>query len=284
MLVGSPQHSAGSEQALDQGEDGSTAVALSYVVPAHNSTPVIAATLRELAQRLRRTASEILVVENGSTDGTLELLQALEESWAFDRPELRVMTSERGLGNALQLGLTASRGVVVVFGADDLPFGFDELDACEALDLAESKVVIGSKAHDGSQVERSLERRLLSAGFRLARRVLCGMRTGDPQGTFVLDGPWARSIAPVLREPGFLFTTELVYLAEVGGLRPVEVPVRLRENHEAHASRVRASDIRKMLFGMLSLRRRRFALSTYAREVICPAQTVPSELVAVTAR
>src|SRR5882757_4610711 len=80
---------------------GPATVALSYVVPAHNSMPVIAATLRELAQRLRHTNSEILVVENGSTDGTLDLLRELEGNWSFDRPKLRVLTSEKGLGNAL---------------------------------------------------------------------------------------------------------------------------------------------------------------------------------------
>src|SRR4051812_42572376 len=172
--------------------EGRTAIALSYIVPAHNSTAVIATTLRELAQRLRRTASEIIVVENGSTDGTLALLQELEGTWPFDLPELRVMSCEKGLGNALRDGVVLSRGDVIVFGADDLPFGFDELDAVTELDIAAAKVVIGSKAHPDSQIHRSLSRNVLSGGFRLARRLVCGMHTGDPQGTFVLDGSWIR--------------------------------------------------------------------------------------------
>jgi dolichyl-phosphate beta-glucosyltransferase len=239
----------------------SDAVALSYVVPAHNSTPVIAATLRELAARFRHTDAEILVVENGSTDGTAHLLDELLRDWSFDRPRLRVLTSEKGLGNALRAGVEASRGDVVVFGADDLPFGFDEVDAAAVLDVAAVKVVIGSKAHPGSAVDRSPTRFVLSRGFRLLRRVACGMRTGDPQGTFVLDGRWARTVVGSLREPGFLLTTELVYLAELQGVRPVEVPVRLREDHAAHGTRVRLADIRKMMLGTLALRRRKPALS-----------------------
>jgi glycosyltransferase involved in cell wall biosynthesis len=239
-------------------------VALSYLVPAHNSTPVIAATLRDLAQRLRHTNSEIIVVENGSTDGTLALLRELESNWPFDRPELRIITSEKGLGNALRGGVVSSRGDVVVFGADDLPFGFDELDAAEEVDVAAAKVVIGSKAHPASQIQRSFARNVLSGGFRLARRLVCGMHTGDPQGTFVLDGSWARSVVGSLREPGFLLTTELVYLAELQGLQPLEVPVRLRADHDAHGTRVRPSDVRKMLVGLLSLRRRRQSLSSVA--------------------
>ena len=241
-----------------------TVVALSYVVPAHNSAPIIGATLRELASRLRHGDSEILVVENGSTDGTLELLQDLQQSWGFDRPQLRVLTSDKGLGNALRAGMKASRGDVVVFGADDLPFGFDELDAASGLDVASLKVVIGSKAHPRSAVDRSPTRVVLSRGFRILRRIACGMRTGDPQGTFVLDGPWARAVAESLQEPGFLLTTELVYLAELQGVRPVEVPVRLRADHAAHGTRVRLVDIRKMMLGTVALRRRKAVLAATA--------------------
>jgi glycosyltransferase involved in cell wall biosynthesis len=241
-----------------------TAVALSYVVPAHNSTAVIAETLRELAQRFRHTAAEIIVVENGSTDGTAALLRDLEAAWPFDRPELRVLTSAKGLGHALRTGLAASRGDVVVFGADDLPFGFDELEAAGDLDVAAAKVVIGSKAHPESSIVRSAGRNVLSSGFRFVRRLVCGIRTGDPQGTFVLDGPWARSVAAALREPGFLLTTELVYLAELQGVAPIEVPVRLRAGHDAHGTRVRPSDVRNMLAGLFGLRRRRRRLASAA--------------------
>jgi glycosyltransferase involved in cell wall biosynthesis len=237
-------------------------LALSYVVPAHNSTPVIAATLRELVQRLRHIDAEIVVVENGSTDGTLALLHDLEADWSFDRPSLRILTSEKGLGNALRTGLTASSGTVVVFGADDLPFGFDELDAAAALDVAAVKMIIGSKAHPHSVVGRSAGRNVLSGGFRMGRRLICGMHTGDPQGTFVLDGTWARSIVGTLQQSGFLLTTELVYLAELNGISPVEVPVRLRADHDAHGTRVRPADVRKMLLGLVNLRRRRAKLSS----------------------
>lgn len=275
MLV-APPPSTEPERATALTIEGHTAVALSYIVPAHNSTAVIAATLRELAQRLRRTAAEIIVIENGSTDDTLELVRDLERNWPFDRPELRVMTSEKGLGNALRAGVTASRGEVIVFGADDLPFGFDELDAAQGLDVAASKVIIGSKAHPDSQIDRSLARGVLSRGFWLLRRLVCGLRTGDPQGTFVLDGAWARSVVGSLREPGFLLTTELVYLAELRGVRPVEVAVRLRENHDAHGTRVRASDVRKMLVGTVALHRRRSALAGRSAPVTVPERPSPA--------
>lgn len=229
---------------------------LSYLVPAHNSTGTIEATLKELGAHLADRRAEVLVIENGSTDATPELLRQVDRDWAFDTVALRVLSSPKGLGNALRVGLAASTGERVVFTADDLPFGFDDLDAADALDRAANPVVIGSKAHPGSVVGRSVLRSVMSAGFLLLRWVLLGMRTRDPQGTYVLDGDWARAVTPKLAEPGFLLTTELCYLAERSGIRPVEVAVRLRESHGAHRSRIRLKDVWLMGSGLLVIRRR----------------------------
>lgn len=231
------------------------AVSVSYIVPAHNSHDVIEGSLKELGVRLAGANAEILVVENGSSDGTLELLHRIETDWSHD-VELRVLRTARGLGNALRAGIAASRGEVVVLSADDLPFGFDEMDAADGLDLVANPVVIGSKAHPGSVVPRSLLRQVLTVGFLVLRRLVLGMRARDPQGTFVLNGQWARDVCPWLREPGFLLPTELVYLAERGGIRAVEVPVRLRVSHHQHHSRIRLRDPVKMGIGLFTVRRR----------------------------
>ena len=88
-------------------------------------------------------------------------------------------------------------------------------------------VVVGSKGHRDSDADRGLLRAVLSRGFWALRRVVLGMRTLDPQGTFVLGGDWARRIGPQRTEPGYLGTTELCFLAERLGAQPLQVPVRL---------------------------------------------------------
>ncbi|RZS45171.1 glycosyltransferase involved in cell wall biosynthesis [Herbihabitans rhizosphaerae] len=233
-------------------------LALSYVVPAHNSTSTIERTLDELDSQLADMgdgAAEILVVENGSSDGTLELARRLESEWAGKTP-LRVLTCEKGLGNALREGILASKGNRVFLGADDLPFGFGDLDAALELDGDTVPVVVGSKAHRDSVVDRSMLRDVMTFGFRVLRWLILGMRTKDPQGTFILAGDWARSTAPDLLESGFLFTTELAYVAERAGIKPVEVPVSLRTNHSEHGSRIRVSDVWRMGAGLFVLRKR----------------------------
>lgn len=230
---------------------------LSYIIPAHNSAGVIEGSLKELADRLGGTGAEILVVENGSTDNTSAVLAELAESWAHD-VDLRVLHSEKGMGNALREGIRASRGKRLFLGADDIPFGLDDLDAAEKLDMTRHPVVIGSKAHRESVTPRNLTRRILTFGFLVLRWVILGMRTRDPQGTFIIDGEWARKIEPKLGEQGFLLSTELTFLAERQGIRPLEIPVKLRASHDTHGSRIRLSDPIQMGIGLFTLRIRHF--------------------------
>jgi hypothetical protein len=253
------------------GPPTAAAKALSYVVPAHNSTGAIEPTLRALAGRLAGRDAEVIVVENGSIDGTGALLERIERTWAHPGVSFRVLRSARGMGNAYRAGIAASRGARVVLTADDLPFGFDDLEAAERVDPAAHPVVIGSKGHRDSDADRGLLRAALSWGFRVLRRLVLGTRTLDPQGTFVLAGDWARRTGPRLTEPGYLVTTELCYLAERQGVQPLEVPVRLSPQHRDHRSRVTVRDVGQMAVGLLRIRRRH--LSSAGRDPVdAPAQ------------
>ncbi|SFA44880.1 Glycosyl transferase family 2 [Rhodococcoides kroppenstedtii] len=243
--------------------DGAGAVELSVVIPAHNSAAVIESTVTAFADHLVDRITEIVVVENGSTDDTSAVCARLEREWDVERTALRVLHSDKGMGNALRLGILRSRGDKVLLTADDLPFGFDDLagaDEHARRSAVPAPVYIGSKAHPRSEVERGILRATMTLGFATLRRVVLRTRTGDPQGTFLLDGQMARELAPALTEPGFLFTTELDYAVELAGIRPVEVPVRLSDRHHDQPSRVAPADIVAMARGLWQLRSRRRGL------------------------
>jgi dolichyl-phosphate beta-glucosyltransferase len=234
-------------------------VALSVVVPAHNSAHFIEATLRQLAVRLANRSAEIIVVENGSSDHTLLRCERLAAGWPPGSVALRVLSSAKGMGYALRTGVEASRGDAVLLTADDLPFGFDDLDAADRIGQAGGPVppvIIGSKSHPDSSVERAATRGVLTSGFGLLRRLILGTHVGDSQGTFLVDGDLLRRVVPDLHEHGFLFTTELACVVERMGIRPVEVPIRLRHNHGDHESRISLADVASMGVGLLRIRLR----------------------------
>lgn len=228
---------------------------ITFVVPAHNSEPVLESTWHALRERLPADA-EVVAVENGSTDETWQILQEIAADRGPDDPELQILRSEKGLGNALRTGILASSGERLVLTADDLPFGFSDLSSYEKLQ-SPSPVVVGSKAHPDSVVPRGTGRGIMSAGFRGLRRMLLSSRTGDSQGTLLVDADFARKFAEVSQESGYLWSTELIYAAECAGLPVQEVPVVLSEAHDAHATRVRTSDVTDMIKGLARLRRRR---------------------------
>lgn len=234
------------------GQPGRTAPALSVVIPAHNSAAVIGRTVSRWTERWAGTDNEVIVVENGSTDATAELVERLADPEGA--PRVIVLSSAKGMGNALRAGIAASTGMRVLLSADDLPFGFDDLDRAAALP-GSPDVVIGSKAHPDSQVGRGALRAVSTFGFRAMRRILLGSRVGDSQGTILADGPWLRAVAPHADHPGFLFSTQLCFAAESEGRTIVEVPVRLAADDAPKASTVRLSDVWAMGYGLIAVRR-----------------------------
>lgn len=235
---------------------------ISVVVPAHNSGELIETTIAELSERLGERA-EIIVIENGSTDDTFARCLHLAEQHRGRGIELRVLQSKKGMGNALRTGVLASHGASVLLTADDLPFGFDDLDHLDrlmsALGTSIPVVLVGSKAHRDSKVERGALRGTLTWGFSVLVRAILGIRTRDPQGTLIVDGNLAREVAQHAVEPGYLFSTELIYIAERLGIRPTEVPVRLRPSHRDHQSRITLGDLAAMAIGLLRIRARHHA-------------------------
>lgn len=218
---------------------GAGSRALSVVVPSRNGADVLPATLDALGGALT-TDDEIVVVENGSTDRTGEVLREVAEAWAHPCA-LVVTTSEPGLGNALRTGVLGSSGRRLLLTADDLPFGLSDLDSFRALS-SDVVVAIGSKAHPGSRVVRSRLRSVQSRVFRWLRAAMLHSSVGDSQGTIWVDGPWARSFAGVSRETGLMWTVELVLAAEQQGLDIWEVPVELVPTHDSVTSRFRFRD------------------------------------------
>jgi dolichyl-phosphate beta-glucosyltransferase len=203
----------------------SAAVRISYLVPIYNEEAALPASARAIADRLaQHPGSELIMVENGSTDRSPELVEELARE--LTRPGVDVVAahSAKGYGNAMCHGIDLATGDLLVITAADLPFGFSDLDEALALD-ARPALMIGSKAHPASKVATSFKRRVMSEGFRLLRRAVINLEVGDSQGTILVDRALAQRIRPHLQAGGFFFSTELIALANRMGVTPLEIPV-----------------------------------------------------------
>lgn len=225
-------------------------IGLSVIVPTRNGAEVLPETLSRLGAQLG-PGDEIIVVENGSTDDTTAVVERIRAGWDA-APEFELLHSAPGLGEALRTGVAGSRGGRLLLTADDLPFGFTDLEGFRGLP-ERTAVAIGSKAHPDSVVERGRLREIQSGVFRFLRSSLLQSRVGDSQGTIWVDGAWGREFARLSRESGLMWTTELVLAAEQQGHVVAEVPVTLSARHEAGASRFRFRDAGRSVIGFMRL-------------------------------
>jgi glycosyltransferase involved in cell wall biosynthesis len=239
---------------------------LSYVLPVHNDECRLAANVARLVEHLRGyESSEILLVENGSSDRSWSVAESL--AGTHDGvPVLAFREPNAGIGYAYARALAeletrhgpdASRWAVLT--GSDLPFGFSDLDSAKPLlDSGRAPVIIGSKAHPESVAFRSRMRQGMSLGFRVLRRVIAGMRTGDSQGSIFMRLDVALPLAKRIESRNFFYTTELVYYAEALPDGVIEVPAVIEASQLVRgATSVRAfSDSRAMLVQLLALRGR----------------------------
>lgn len=238
---------------------------ISVVIPCRNGSNVIEQTILTFSSNLS-AKDEIIVVENGSTDNTRDLLDSLSKSWNH-ACRLEVLQSAPGMGNALRTGVIASKSSRILLTADDLPFGMT--DFVQFNKLTDSTVIaIGSKVHRDSMVSRTGSRELQSRIFRWLRTGFLQSKVGDSQGTIWVDGSWARTFAILSHETGLMWSTEMVLAAEQQGIDVIEVPVELAGNHSQVKSRFDVIDAIKALksFVKLSLLKDEYSSESWSTE------------------
>lgn len=198
---------------------------LSIVVPAYNEAERLGPSLRRVLDYLARRgdAAEVLVVDDGSRDGTAEVARG----FAAEGVRLLSHRGNRGKGAAVRTGLAASRGRRVLITDADLSTPIDDVELLEP-HLAEAEVVLGSRALAASRITRRqpLYRELMGKAFNLLVRSAGVRGIHDTQCGFkLLDGEVARRLAGELTVERFAYDVELVYLAQRHGDRVREVGV-----------------------------------------------------------
>ncbi len=201
---------------------------LSVVVPAYNEEQRLERMLRDALSELRRRGQpcEVIVVDDGSRDGTSALVLRL----AADFPELRLirLPENRGKGYAVRTGVVNAHGRHVVFADADGATPFQELERLERALRDGADVAIGSRALAQADVTVAarLHRRVMGRVFHALVSLLAVRGFRDTQCGFKLfRRAAAQDLFSRLRVPGFSFDVEVLLMARRGGYRVAEVPV-----------------------------------------------------------
>jgi glycosyl transferase family 2 len=222
------------DTAPGSGAAAARTVELSIVLPCLNEAETLETCIRKARQSLESlgVVGEVVVADNGSTDGSQELARA-----AGARV---VPVDRRGYGAALQGGISAARGEYVLMADADDSYALDDIGGfLEAL-RGGADLVMGNRFKGGIEpgampfLHRYLGNPVLSwAGRRLFRTPIgdfhCGMRA------FRRD----RVLALGVRTDGMEFASEMVVRASLEGLRIAEVPTVLRPDGRSRPPHLR---------------------------------------------
>jgi glycosyltransferase involved in cell wall biosynthesis len=205
--------------------------AISIVIPAYNEQQRLGGSLEAVLRYLTSRpfdAHEALVVDDGSTDGTVAVVERFQAA----HPEVRLLRNpgNRGKGYSVRHGMLEATGDWVLFTDADLSAPIEELDKLlEACTRRQAAVAFGSRALDRSLIgiHQSPLREHAGRVFNLLVRLIAGLPFHDTQCGFKLfERRAAREIFRRQRIDRFGFDAEVLYLARKLGFRAIEVPVR----------------------------------------------------------
>lgn len=212
----------------------SALVDLSLIIPAYNERSRILGTVDSIRTFLgaRPWSHEILVVDDGSVDGTADAVDA----GAAQRPGLRCLRAprNRGKGAAVRRGLEAARGEVIGFVDADDKTDVSALDEVFERLQRGCDIVIGDRTLSQSDIAagRRRHRQWGSAQFRRLTRSWMGLGDfPDTQCGFkFFRAPVMRDLFRRQRVDGYMFDVEVLLLATRSGYRVDRIPVRWRDD------------------------------------------------------
>jgi len=226
---------------------------LSVIIPAYNEASRLPGTMEQAFNFLQGQSYsyEVLIVENGSSDRTLEVAQA----FASQHAGFRVLQSERGKGAAVRKGMLEAQGEYRFMCDADLSMPVQEVNRFIPPALDDFDLAIASREAPGAvrykePLYRHLGGRLVNSMIRLL--ALPGLH--DTQCGFkcfraaVADDLFRRQTLP-----GWSFDVELLYISRLRGYRVLEIPIPWYFSAESKVNALR--DTWRMMWDILAIRK-----------------------------
>jgi dolichyl-phosphate beta-glucosyltransferase len=199
---------------------------LSIVIPAHNEEKRLPPSLQKIEAFLaaQSYSAEVLIIENGSSDRTLEVAQA----YAGRLPYLRVLqVNTRGKGLAVQRGMLEAKGQYRFICDADLSMPIEQVNRFLPPAAANPHIVIASREIDGAVRYNEPEyRHFIGRIFNSMVRLLALPGLQDTQCGFkCFQAEVAKQVFPRQTLSGMSFDVEVLYIARQMGYHIQEVPI-----------------------------------------------------------
>ena len=210
---------------------------LSIVIPTYNEELLISSTLEQVVGFLatREHTWEVVVADDGSTDGTAQLV----EEFTNRNPHVRILRlSHRGKGWAVRQGMLEAKGEYRFLCDADLSMPIEQLERFLPAQVQGLDIAVGSREAPGARrIGEPAFRHLMGRVYNRLVRVLAVPGLSDTQCGFKC---FRGEIVPLLfldqTMDGFSFDVEVLLLARKEGLRIREIPI---DWHYRKRSRVR---------------------------------------------
>ncbi len=233
-------------------------------IPIYNEAKILEANVKKLLEHCLRACFcfdwKVVLILNGSTDDSLAIAQKVaSELPGFVKV---VEASEKGRGAALKEHWLSSSADILMYMDADLAVSLEAIKRLiDGIVEEDYDLVIGSRLLPESKIDRSFWRELVSRSYMYVSRLVLWHGLSDLQCGFkAIKRKAFKAISSDLISKGWLFDTEMIYLAKKRGLRIKEIPVEWEENrYDQRQSKVRVfGDSLAFLFGIIELRFRKF--------------------------
>lgn len=212
-------------------------VKVDIVIPAYNEERLLEASIDKLVAFLRADFAykdyKVIIVNNGSTDKTLDIAQRLQEKY---REIACLNLSQKGRGFALKTAWMSSRADILSYMDADLSTALEATsNLFNSIICTEYDLAVGSRFLPSSKVRRRFFRMVLSYIYNSCIKIIWGIeQIPDVQCGFkAVNRKVAEKIVPRIKNENWFFDTELLVLARGEGFKVKYIPINWIERMES---------------------------------------------------
>jgi glycosyltransferase involved in cell wall biosynthesis len=203
---------------------------VSAIIPVYNDRSALERAIPAALETIFRITDqfELIIAEDGSSDGSTELARQYEQ----ENRRIRLLHNDtrQGRGKALNHAINSAKGVIVCYFDVDLATDMHHLHVLIAAIREGYDIATGSRLLPGSNIVRSGNREIASRGYNFLVRLILRSKVYDHQCGFkAFNRTKILPLLSTIRSDHWFWDTEVLVRGQRAGFRVKEFPVRWQE-------------------------------------------------------